>query len=221
MRYFRVRHPTVAGSLAVAIASTPTYAEPLRDEDASAEAVRWNADWQRFRAWEYAATTVVLTEAFLMRFAGPDPPHDRSQVGVDVDITDAVALSEPSREVAKLVNDIGFYGSMAYRLVDSAVLPSVVWGAPGAAWQMSWIDLEAFAVVAGVLWNVQLVVGRERPAYRYCPESADAGFDCDNGGSEHFRSFIAGHLAVATAACITLTCRFTEADSVTTWLAAR
>jgi membrane-associated phospholipid phosphatase len=102
--------------------------------------------------------------------------------------------------VAKWVGDIGYFGSMAYRLVDSAILPIVIWDSPDVAWQMSWIDLESFAIVAGVLWNVQVGVGRERPGYRNCPNSTSGSdVSCDDNSDNRFRSFIAGHVAVAAA----------------------
>jgi membrane-associated phospholipid phosphatase len=152
------------------------------------------------RAWEYIATSALMTEAFVVRFAGPDPPHDRWGLGIDEDIVEAVAITGTAEDVVRTIGHVGYIGSMAYRLVDSAFLPWIIWDSPDVAWQMSWIDLEAFAIVAGVLWNVQLVVGRERPEFRDCPDDAPDDVDCTSDSGDRWRSFIAGHVAVAATA---------------------
>lgn len=191
-------------SLATMLVAKAARAEDLPRETPPAEfetnRVAWTGPWARFRPWEYAVTSAVMTEAFLMRFVGPDPPKTPNKTRIDVDITDSVDVNGKDRDMAKLVGDIGYFGSMAYRFVDSAILPAVIWGSPDVAWQMSWIDLESFAIVAGVLWNVQLVVGRERPGYRKCPHPpVDRDFRCDDTSGNRYRGFIAGHVAVAAA----------------------
>jgi membrane-associated phospholipid phosphatase len=71
---------------------------------------------------------------------------------------------------------------------------------------MSFIDLEAFGVVAAVLWGTQVFVGRERPYVPVCrsdPEFAAREGDCVPDDDWN-RSFISGHPAVGvTAAALT------------------
>ena len=97
---------------------------------------------------------------------------------------------------------------MAYRLVDSAILPTLVWRSPDVALQMSMIDLESFGFVALALWGGQAVFGRERPYVKRCSDPAfgpsEAG--CGQNSTEANRSFFAGHPAVVlTAAGLTCT----------------
>src|SRR5687768_16344268 len=71
---------------------------------------------------------------------------------------------------------------------------------------MSFIDLEAFGIVGGLLWGSQLFIGREGPYVQVCRE--DAGFaareqDCQPSDDWN-RSFFAGHPATGvTAAALT------------------
>jgi membrane-associated phospholipid phosphatase len=97
---------------------------------------------------------------------------------------------------------------MAYRLVDSAIVPSLVWQSPGVAFQMSMIDLESFGLVALTLWGNEALFGRERPLVKRCgdPKFAASEGACNPDGQEHNRSFYAGHPAVVlTAAGLTCT----------------
>jgi len=107
-----------------------------------------------------------------------------------------------------IAGDIGYIGTMAYRLIDSALLPGLVHDNWDVALQMSMIDIEAYAVVAAVLWGSQLAVGRTRPFVESCeegtldPEKIDKCDTVDSGNAR--RSFIAGHSAVAvTGAALT------------------
>jgi membrane-associated phospholipid phosphatase len=178
---------------------------PCAWADERPSAVRWRDEWPRFRAWEYVATAGALGGAFVLRFAGPAPP-DNWQGGVLFDdaVMDRIALEGPDNHV--LAGDIGdamFYGSMAYRLVDSIVVPLAGYGDGDLALQMAMIDLEAFGTVAIVLWGSQIFIGRQRPfGVRHCddPEFVEVTAPCDPGDDQHNRSFIAGHAAVVTAA---------------------
>lgn len=153
---------------------------------------------------------VALTTATVLRFALPPPSADwKGGVLLDDWVQDHTAIhSIPARKATLTVTDVFFYGSMAYRLVDSAVLPSVVWRSPGVAFQMSMIDLESFSLVAITLWGSQAAFGRERPFAKRCvdPKFAASESACAPDDSEHNRSFFAGHPAVVlTAAGLTCT----------------
>ena len=166
--------------------------------------------WHRFRTWEYPVTAAALGVASYLRIAGPRPGPDwTGGVLADDWVEDHTAIQNlAKRKVVTTTTDVFFYGSMAYRLVDSAILPALVGRSPDVAFQMSMIDLESFGFVAIVLWGGQAVFGRERPYVKRC---SDPGFrasetGCSPDSAEPNRSFFAGHPAVVlTAAGLTCT----------------
>lgn len=170
--------------------------------------VEWR--WATFEPWEYPVTAAALGGAIVLRAVGPTPSANwRGGVLGDDWIQSRTALqSIPQRDHVTRITDYLFYGAMAYRLVDSAVLPMVVWGKPGVALQLSLIDLESFGFTAIALWGGQAIFGRERPFVAHCadPSFAASESGCAAGASEHNRSFFAGHPAtVFTAAGLTCT----------------
>ena len=117
----------------------------------------------------------------------------------DDDVLDVVALeTAKANELGQTFGDAFFYGTFAYRLVDSIGVPLIGYGDGDLALQMSMIDLEAFGTVALVLWGSQAFVRRERPVItRRCDEPQFAGTSkCNADSVERSRSFIAGHFAV-------------------------
>ena len=174
---------------------------------ARAAPLEWR--WQRFRAWEYPVTAAARGAAAYLRAAGPQPSVSWTGGILGDDwVEDHTAIQNiAKRRVVVTLTDVFFYGSMAYRLVDSAVLPSLVWRSPDVAFQMSLIDLESFGFVAITLWGQQALLGRERPYAKRCSDPAFAASEggCAPDSAEHGRSFFAGHPAVVLAAA-GLTC---------------
>ena len=171
-------------------------------EPRSSPSVEWNDEWARFQPWEYVATGAAWTQALVIRFTAP-VNRSRGTFSLDDHIVDALSVSGTAKDIVSKVAEIGYVGSMAYRLLDSTVVPGLVWGNGDVALQMTLIDLEAFGLAAVVLWNAQLLYGRERPMYRDCPDPARNA--CDNPDDNRYRSFIAGHTLIATTAAA-LTC---------------
>jgi membrane-associated phospholipid phosphatase len=183
----------IAGLLAF---PTTAYASDPVDPPAESPPLTWR--WQRFRAWEYPLTAVALTGAMVLRF-GVAPPSADWTGGILFDdwVQDRTAIqSLRARQAVKSMTDVFFYGSMAYRLVDSVLVPTVVWHSSDVAFQMSMIDLESFAFVAITLWASQALFGRERPYAKRCADPAFAATECAADSTEHNRSFYAGHPAV-------------------------
>jgi membrane-associated phospholipid phosphatase len=178
---------------------------PPRAIEEPPRTVRWHNEWPRVRAWEYAATAVVLGTAFVLRFAGPKPPSNwQGGILFDDAFIDRIGLDNADHHrTVKYAGDALFYGSMAYRLVDSVFVPWAGYGDGDLALQMSMIDLEAFGTVAIVLWGSQLAVGRERPVVsRRCADPAFTEFtsECEPEDDQRNRSFIGGHAATVMAA---------------------
>jgi len=165
----------------------------------------WRPEWRRAAPWEYYATGAVLAGAFYLRFLGPQADVNwRGGILLDDEILDRLAIQDlDDRNVMSRAGDVAFLGSMAYRLVDSLVLPLTVHDDPDLALQMSMTDLEAFGTVAITVWGSQAFVVRERPVVpRRCgdPEASAEIGTCDPESKTRGRSFIAGHVAVVFAA---------------------
>jgi membrane-associated phospholipid phosphatase len=165
----------------------------------------WRPEWRRAATWEYFATGAALAGGFYFRFLGPQADVNwRGGILFDDEILDHVAIQDlDDRNAMALAGDIVFLGSMAYRAVDSLVLPLTVHGDPDLALQMTMTDLEAFGTVAISVWGSQVFVVRERPIVpRRCGDPAVAAEigACDPESSNRGRSFIAGHVATVFAA---------------------
>jgi membrane-associated phospholipid phosphatase len=179
--------------------------QPIPD----ASAIAWR--WQRFRPIEYPLTFGALAGAMVARFVAKPPSANwRGGILFDEALQRRFAINElPRRSTVVGLTDVGFYGAMAYRLIDSAYVPAVVYGRPEVALQLSMIDLESFSFVAAVLWLPHLAFGRERPLATHCRKDAEfrAGEPvCADDHTERNRSFFGGHPAVAlTAAGLTCT----------------
>lgn len=164
--------------------------------------LQWSDDWRGMRAWEYPVSVGLMAGAFAARFwLRPPPPNWVGVSDFEQSIVDRLAVRQnPAHSSIRQLSDLGFYGAMAFRLLDSALLPGLLhpdsWQ---VAWKMSWIDLEALAVVAAVEWGTQIFVGRVRPTALNCSDPTRRGHLCDPQDPDYARSFIAGHTATATA----------------------
>lgn len=207
--------PRTIAVVAIALAtlsSGPALAQspPASVEGQSArEPVRWSERWRRVAAWQYAVTAGALGGAFALRVFGPEPPDNwRGGILFDDAIGDRVRIENPGMaDRVESMTDYFYLGSMAYRLVDSAILPAAMYDTD-LALQLSMIDVQSFSVVALTVFGSQVFIGRQRPEYdESCDESGAEGEPtrCQRRGSR-LRSFIAGHPAIAlTAAGLTCT----------------
>jgi membrane-associated phospholipid phosphatase len=76
-------------------------------------------------------------------------------------------------------------------LIDPLVTAWWIRGAPDVAWQMTFIDLQAYGLTVTLNNLIKRITARERPWVEPC--SRDPG-DCGKGGA--YRSFYSGHAAV-------------------------
>jgi len=92
--------------------------------------LKWR--WERFRPWEYPITAVALGGAVALRLAAPAPSADwTGGILFDDWVQDHTAIQGiQARLSVKTMTDVLFYGSMAYRLLDSALVPLLVWQSP-------------------------------------------------------------------------------------------
>lgn len=202
--------PVRAQGSQTSVDSDTTPSPSTTSAPAAVTRVRWDERWRRVAAWEYVVTFGTLSGALAVRAFGPEPPDNwRGGILFDDFVMERVEVEDPSMSGhVSTMTDVLYFGSMGYRLIDTVVVPWAGYADPDLALQMAMIDLESFALVAGVMFGTQLFVGRQRPEYdRTCDGSASAREleRCQQHGSR-FRSFIAGHPAtVLTAAGLTCT----------------
>jgi membrane-associated phospholipid phosphatase len=204
MRPGRLLAALAVAAFVVVGAPRQAAAEPVAGD----EPIAWR--WRPFDTWEIPVAGVALGGASLLRAFGPTPSASwKGGILGDDWIQDHTAIQGlTARDRVSRMTDVFFFGAMAYRLVDSSILPAVVWGKPDVALQLSLIDLESFGFDALVLWGPQALWGRERPLAHRCSDPAFAAREgaCPADASEHNRSFFAGHPAVVlTAAGLTCT----------------
>lgn len=181
-------------------APAPAVEDPEPDAQ-SKDTVAWDEDWERFRWWEYAASTTLMAAGFVAQFILPAPDSGPSGgVLFDEALYEALAPQKQSVwDTHALVSDVTFYGSMGYRAAD-ALIAGLAHDAWDVAWQMFMMDFESFSLIASSLWVPQyLGLGRERPIFTTCGESDRIGDECENNDIR-YRSFYGGHPAVAMSA---------------------
>lgn len=182
--------------------AAPAFAVEDPDPEAeSSQTVAWDEDWERFRWWEYAASTTLMAAGFVSHFLLPAPDSGPSG-GILFDEAIYEALAPEKQQVWRthaLISDATFYGSMGYRAVD-ALIAGIAHDAWDVAWQMFMMDFESFSLIASSLWVPQyLGLGRERPIFTTCGEADRIGDECEDNDIR-YRSFYAGHPAVAMSA---------------------
>jgi membrane-associated phospholipid phosphatase len=167
--------------------------------------VRIRPEWRRAAPWEYVASGILLGGSLTLRATNTQTSVNwRGGILFDDDVLDAIAIEDLDRRSAlSLASNIAFGGAMAYRVVDSMVLPLALHGQPDLALQLSITDTEALSLVGALVFGSQVFVARERPIVeRRCGDPAvrDQIGTCDADSTGRNRSFIAGHVAIVLAA---------------------
>jgi membrane-associated phospholipid phosphatase len=190
---FPGRHRIAATALV--LASLSTAAVSSADEPS----LSWNPAWPGIHWSEYVTTGVFLPLGSFGGFVVPqrvdkwtgDFLFDRSfQKRVR-------AGDRGTRETAVILGDVLFYGLWAYpAVVDVGIAAMAVHRSWDVAWNMLWIDLQAYSIAGSVGLLTQKLVGRRRPFVERCSDEPDYDPDCgdDDAGSQ---SFISGHVGIA------------------------
>lgn len=196
--------PLLTGALGVLLlwSSSPAGAAPAPGGDGG---TRFPSGFRKAEPWEYVAAPVAVGVGVYLRFWGPQADVNwRGGLAFDDAIGEPLAVTDVrARKRVSVAGNAIFYGAMAYRVIDSLIVPLAVHDDPDLALQLSITDLEAFGTVAVVLWGAQTVVVRERPLVtRRCddPEFREGVGLCDPDSRDRNRSFIAGHPATVLAA---------------------
>lgn len=186
-----MRGVAVAFALALAgVVGTPGRASAADgDPDSS---LRWDEDHTRFRPGEYAFTGVTGLFALWEYFFLPSGRTPRWTGGVLFDdaVHDALLVRNPSalRTINTVSDVVGGSEVVITVGIDSMLVP-VARGSVDVAWQLTWFDLEAYAVGSAVTFTMYDGIARARPAYSDCQTNPNL---C---GVSPTASFPSGHVA--------------------------
>jgi membrane-associated phospholipid phosphatase len=168
-------------------------ARALGDDGA---ALSWDERVPRFRPAEYAVTTVVGLAAIAQYtwFPAQSHPHWVGGILFDDAVRDALRVRSPDslRTVWTLADVTGVTETVIVVGVDSALVPTAR-GSFDTAWQLTWFDLESYALGSIVTFTLYDSIGRARPSYGDC-QTNPSGPGCRVSPTASFPS---GHTAEA------------------------
>jgi membrane-associated phospholipid phosphatase len=161
--------------------------------------------YPEFRPGEYVATGIFGAMAIGGLLIPTNGGRWEGENGLDSGVRDALRLSgAESRKTADDISDVALVFGMNYVAFDAAVVAWWARGKGSVAYQMAAIDVETFAITAGVTSLVKGIAARERPYSDECEEDpiTSRTDDCDDDSLN--RSFFSGHTSTAfTAASLT------------------
>jgi membrane-associated phospholipid phosphatase len=153
---------------------------------------------RRFGVWDYVGTGLTLAAFYTIElgFDGPTRAHWTAPVPpFDEPVRDAtVAGSRAGREAADRWSDAFWYAGVAYPALDAIATP-LVHGSLDAAFQMTLLNIEAFALTSLLVRIPHKFLGRSRPLTLGCAKSEEYSEQCTTNG--RFVGFPGGHLAVS------------------------
>jgi membrane-associated phospholipid phosphatase len=182
-------------ALAVAGGVLTTTATAKSDEPG----LVWNPAWPRVHWSEYATAGTLFVVG---TFGGLVVPQRidgwTSDFLFDKSFQKRASIrSRATRDTAVLVGDVFFYGLWAYpAIVDVGVAAMAVHRSWDVAWQMFWIDLQAYSITGTASLLTQKLIGRRRPYVDRCLDNPYYDADCDEPETGA-QSFISGHVSIA------------------------
>ncbi|MEZ0311176.1 MAG: phosphatase PAP2 family protein [Myxococcota bacterium] len=169
----------------------------------------WQPHWRKFGVFDYAGT--VLTAGALIGFEQLNVHERLVSIGgrnqFEGPIADFFSLNTVhGRDEAADISDHILFNSQWYPyLLDGILVPLLVHRDPETMWQMSMMNVQAFAVSTLIVRMGHRFVARDRPALARCSNDPGYYYGCDNiGAFGNYSSFLSGHVSVvATAAGLT------------------
>jgi membrane-associated phospholipid phosphatase len=204
-----MRRAAVAFALALAgVVGTPSTASAA--DEGSDSSLRWDESRPRFRSGEYAFTGVTGLFALWEYFFLPSSTKPRWTGGILFDdaVHDALRVRDASavRTISTVSDVLGGSEVVLTVGVDSMLVPFAR-GSPDVAWQLTWFDLEAYALGSVVTFTLYDGIARARPAYSDCqtdPRSCGVTPSASFPSGHVAESFIAAGLSCAHHAYVPL-----------------
>jgi membrane-associated phospholipid phosphatase len=175
--------------------------------------LHWHDHWERVGLREYVATPILFASAAFINFA-IEPARQANFSGpilFDGPARDALTFdSQKGRETAKLLSDLLFIGSMVHPVVfDNFIVTLLIRASPDVAWQMMWINAQAYALTLATTMALKRSTSRERPWGEQCPEASDE-HPCGSG--TQFQSFYSGHASITATGAGLLCAHHTQLE---------
>lgn len=184
-----------AAALVLALAGVIVPARAGADDGDSGASLQWDETRPRFRPGEYAVTGVTGLFALWEYFYLPSSVKPRWTGGILFDdaVHDALRVTNPStlRTIWTVSDIVGSSEVVITVGIDSILVP-IARGSFDVAWQLTWFDLEAYALGSVATFTLYDTIGRARPAYSDCLASPGAANSCSVSPSASFPS---GHVA--------------------------
>jgi membrane-associated phospholipid phosphatase len=184
-------------TFAVTMALLVLPARASASDPAPEPPLRWDEDRPRFRTTEYVLTILTGVEAIAMYYKVPPTREPHWTGGILFDDAVRNALRVKSRSGLRIVWDAAdVLGSAEVWItvgVDSFLVP-LLRGSPDVAWQVTWMDLESYALDSIVTFALYDSVGRARPNYEDCQRDPSL---YDNCSTSPTASFPSGHTSEA------------------------
>jgi membrane-associated phospholipid phosphatase len=180
-----------------ALALLTASAAPAR---ARAPALAWNSSFSKLHASEYVATGAVGATALGLMFLREDAPAPRLRGGIWLDDAARAAFrarSPAARDAARTASDLTALSAASLLFgVDSLLVPAAR-GRADVAWQMEWMNLEAFALSTLVRTALVSAAARARPSFADCAEHPSFDPLCEDSKAASLPS---GHTTAAFTA---------------------
>ncbi len=187
-------HDHVRSLLRACLLATTMWSVRAQADDGAA--LSWDERVPRFRPVEYGATIVVGLAAIAEYTWAPEQAHPHWVGGVLFDDAARDALrvrsTDSLRAVWTLADVTGVATTVIVVGVDSVLVPTMR-GSFDTAWQLTWFDLESYALGSIVTFTLYDTIGRARPPYGDC-QTDPSGPSCLGSLTASFPS---GHTAEA------------------------
>jgi len=168
--------------------------------DASADAkeapVVW---WRPFGIYDYLGTTLTVGLFYAVEYGIDNPDGtvwDAPAPLIDEPMRNLlVGATRSQRERADRFSDYGWYTSIAYPVLVSAIAPPVRGAGFEMIWELEMMNLRSFAVASLVTRIPHKLLGRKRPNSVGCAKDPDYDVQC--GTSAQNQSFPGGHASIS------------------------
>jgi len=148
---------------------------------------------------DYLATASILGGYYAIEFTQSDPrgaSWTKPVPGLDRGVRNLlVASTRHGREQADRASDWFWYGSVAYPTLVAPALSAARGRGLASSFQMTMMNVQAFAVTSLFLRAAHKWVGRSRPNTLGCAE--DPNYDSQCSSDARFASFPSGHAGIS------------------------
>jgi hypothetical protein len=159
----------------------------------------WGVWWRPFGLYDYLSVGAVVGIYYAVEFGIDDPGEaswDSPLPVIDRPIRDwIVADTRAQRERADRYSDYGWYASLAYPILLSAVAPPVRGASFEMVWELEMMNLRSLAVASLVTRIPHKLIGRKRPNSVGCADDPDYDEQC--GAAAQNQSFFGGHTSMS------------------------